>query len=242
MFNNQSNFAYYTTWVSTTQLTTNLVLGGVSAGTYPLVVVNPAPSPTPSAPFNFTVTGPPDFSITSSGTTTQTVPAGQTATFSNVISIAAQNGFSAQVNLSCSVPTTAFYTTCSTNPGSFPSGSGIASVMVTTKARSLAPPLLPRGRFIFRPQLVPVILLAILLSAFLLRLGRTCRLRWVGALPLAGLALFLLLQTIGCGGSGYTAPPPPPPPTGTPAGTYTVTVTATSGSLTHTTSVTLIVQ
>ena len=220
-----------------TQLATVLQLTGVAGGTYPLTVVDPAPFGS-STPFNFTVT---DFSITSSGTTTQTVPAGQTATFSNVISIAAQNGFSAQVNLVCAAPTTALYAACSMSPTSFPTGSGTASVMVTTKARSLAPPLLPRGRFIFRPQLVPVVLLAILLSVFLLRLGRTRRQRWVSALPLAGLALFLLLQTIGCGG-GYSSPPPPPPPTGTPAGTYTVTVTATSGALAHTTTVTLIVQ
>jgi IPT/TIG domain len=237
---NFNGASYFTGYTSSTQLTTVLSLGGVAAGTYPLTLADPIAAGS-SAPFNFIVTGPPDFSITSSGTTTQTVPAGQTATFSNVISIAAQNGFSAQVNLVCSLPTTALYTVCSTSPASFPNGSGTASVMVTTKARGLVPPVLPRLRFIFRPQLVPVILLAILLAAFLLRLGRTRRQRWASALPLAGLAIFLLLQAIGCGG-GYSSPPPPPPPTGTPVGTYPVTVTATSGALTHTTTMTLVVQ
>ncbi len=237
-----SIFMVTPTFVSSTQLTFTYDGSYLNApGTYPLYVFDPSPGGY-SNPLSFTVTGPPDFSITSSGTTTQTVPPGQTATFTNVISIAPQNGFSALVNLTCSLPFNATATTCSANPASFPNGSGTASVMVTTKARGLVPPILPRVRFIFRPQLVPVILLAILLSAFLLRLGRTRRQRWVGALPLVGLALFLLLQTIGCGGSGYTAPPPPPPPTGTPVGTYLVTVTATSGALTHTTTVTLTVQ
>jgi hypothetical protein len=190
------------------------------------------------------IQGPPDFNVTSTGTTTQTVTAGQSATFTNAISVAAQNGFSAQVNLSCALPVAATATTCSVTPASFPSGSGTATVKVTTMARGLAAPLWPRVRFIFPPQFLPVFLLTILLSAFLLRLARTRHQRFVGVLSLAGLVLFVMLQTIGCGGS--STPPPPPPPTGTPAGTYTVTITATAttnaGTLTHTSTVTVVVQ
>ena len=235
-----NNLYYGGTFTSSTQLSVSFNLTAISAGTYPLYVVDPVPAGT-SAPFNFTVTPPPDFTITSSGTTTQTVSAGQTATFTNAISIAAQNGFSAQVNLSYSLPVAAKATTCSVNPVSFPSGSGSATVTVTTTARGLVPPLWLRVRFILRPQFLPVFLLTILLSVLLLHLARTRRQRLVGALPLAGLVLFLMLQAIGCGGgSSYT--PPPPPPTGTPANTYTVTVTATSGTLTHSTTLTLIVN
>jgi hypothetical protein len=183
---------------------------------------------------------PPDFSVTTPGITTQTVAAGQTATFSNAISIAAQNGFSAQVNLSCSLPVAATATNCSVNPASFPSGSGTASVVVSTMARGWVLPGWPRMRFISWPQILPVFLLMILLSAILLR--RTRRQRFVGALPLAIIVLLLTMEAIGCGGSGYNPPPPPPPPTGTPAGTYTVTVTATSGTLTHTSTLTVTVQ
>jgi photosystem II stability/assembly factor-like uncharacterized protein len=240
MFNSSSFPANFT---SSTQLMATISLGGVAAGTYPLSVVNPVPSATASAPVNFTVTGPPDFSVTSSGTTTQTVPAGQTATFTNAITIAPQNGFSAQVNLSCALPVMATATTCTVTPNMFASGSGSATVTVTTKARSLVPPLWPRVRFIFRPQFLPVFLLMILLSALLLRLARTRRQRFAGAIPLAGLVLYLTLQTIGCGGGGGSSfTPPPPPPTGTPANTYTITVTANSGSLTHTSTLTLVVQ
>jgi hypothetical protein len=191
-------------------------------------------------PATLTVIGP-DFSITSSGTTSVNVAAGQTATFTNAISIAAQNGFSAQVNMSCSLPLAATATTCTVTPNMLASGSGTASVTVTTMARGFLPPLWPRMRFISRPQFLPVSLLVILLSVLLLRFAQTRRQRFAGALPLAGLILFLALQTIGCGGgSSYT--PPPPPPTGTPAGTYTVTVTATSSTLTHTATLTLVVQ
>jgi hypothetical protein len=225
------------TVISPTQLTMLLYLGGVAPGTYPIAVTDPYPGGT--ATTNFTVTGPPDFSITSSGTTTQTVAAGQTATFTNAISIAAQNGFSAQVNLSCTLPIAATATTCSVTPNMFTSGSGTATVTVATMARGFAPPVWPRVRFISRPQFLPVSLLMMLLSALLLRFARTRRQRFAGALPLAILVLLLTMEAIGCGGGSS----PPPPPTGTPAGTYTVTVTATSGTtLTHTTTLTVVVQ
>jgi photosystem II stability/assembly factor-like uncharacterized protein len=239
MFNGGSFGANFT---SSTQLTATISLVGVIAGTYPLSVVNPVPPGTTSAPVNFTVTGPPDFSVTSSGTTTQTVNAGQTATFTNALTIAAGNGFNAQVNLICSLPVAVTATTtCSVTPNSFPTGSGTASVMVTTMARGLMPPSWPHLRIIFRPQFLLIFLLTVLLSVFLMRLARTPRQRFAGAIPLAGLLLFLTLQAIGCGG-GSSQPPPPPPPTGTPAGNYTVTVTATSGTLTHTATLTLVVQ
>jgi photosystem II stability/assembly factor-like uncharacterized protein len=230
---------YSTVFISSTQLSVNISTSAAAPGTYAFYVLDPPPAGT-SAPFNFTVTGPPDFSVSSSGTTTQTVAAGQTGTFTNAVSIAAQNGFSSQINLSCSLPTTAKATTCTVSPNVFASGSGTATVTVTTTARGLVPPTWPRVRFIFRPQFLPVLLFAVLLSALLLRLARTRRQRFAGVLPLAGLVLFLMLQAIGCGGgSSYT---PPPPPTGTPANTYTVTVTATSSTLTHSTTLTLIVN
>jgi len=183
--------------------------------------------------------GPPDFNVTSTGTTTQTVAAGQTATFTNAISVTAQNGFSSQVNLSCSLPVAVTATTtCTVTPNMFATGSGTATVAVTTMARGFVPPLWPPVRFIFRPQILSVLLLTVLLSALLLRPARTRRQRFAGAIPLAGLILFLMLQAIGCGGGSST----PPPPAGTPAGTYAVTITGTSGTTTKTTTVMLTVN
>ncbi|PYU13470.1 MAG: hypothetical protein DMG37_10340 [Acidobacteria bacterium] len=234
-----------TSFVSSTQVSTSVFLPfNLSASTIPLYVVDPAPGGT-SAPFNFTVTPPPDFSITSTGTTTQTISAGQTGTFTNAISVTAQNGFASQVNLSCSLPASATATTCSVNPSLLPSGSGTATVSVTTMARGAVPPSFPIVRLYFRLQWVPLVALTFMLAFIILRFARTRRQRLVGALPFVVLVLFLLLQSMGCGG-GSSTPPPPPPPTGTPAGTYAITVTGTAstnnGTLTHTASLTLTVN
>jgi hypothetical protein len=190
---------------------------------------------------NFTFTPAPDFIIASAGTTTQTINAGQTAAFTNAISVTPQNGFTSAVDLSCSLPVAATNTTCTVNPNTLATGSGTASVSVTTAARGMAPPSLPTGRFYMRPQWVPLFLVALLLAVVLLRFARTRRQRLAGTLSLAFLVLFVLLQAIGCGGGGSSGPP-----AGTPAGTYTIAVTGTgstsNGTLTHTTTLTLTVN
>jgi hypothetical protein len=243
LFNNQNGLAYSTTVVSTTQITTTLVLGGVAPGTYPITVVNPIPAPTSSNSVNFTVTsppGPPDFSFTvAAGQASQTVSAGQTATFTNVITVNALNGFTGSVATGCTLPAQA--TTCSVNPNTLAGGQS-ANVVVTTTARGLAPVLLLNRKMISWQRVVPLLVL-MLLCFVLIRFTRTRRQRLAVGLPLAGVILFLVLQAVGCGG-GSTQAPPPPPQTGTPAGTYTITVTGTSASsnTTHTATLQLIVN
>jgi len=220
-------------FISSTQLTTDFNIGNLTPGVYPLTVVDPFPGG--SATTNFTVTGPPDFSFTvAAGQGVQTVSAGQTATFTNVISINSVNGFTGQVNVACISPAQA--TTCSLNQNSLNAGQS-ASVMVTTTARSMAPPLPLNRRIISWPRLLPVVV-AILLCVLLARLARTRRQRILASVPLAGVVLFLVLQAVGCGG-GSSQPPPPPPQTGTLVGTYTITVTGTSPSSNTTHSATL---
>ncbi len=236
MFNGSSFGAIYT---NSTQLSVQLSFSGLSAGTYTLTVVNPVPTPTPSAPANFTVTGPPDFSLAvAAGQSSQTVNAGQTATFMNVITVNAVNGFTGQVAVSCTSPAQA--TTCSLNQNTLTAGQS-ATVVVSTMARSMAPPPL-NPRIISWPRLVPVMVI-MLVCVLLTRLARTRRQRVLASLPLAGVLLFLVLQAVGCGGGSYQAPPPPPP-TGTPAGTYTITLTGISSNpnATHTATLQLIVN
>jgi hypothetical protein len=226
-------------------LVTQLPSVSMTGGTTYFIMVSSfgPPDPNPVAlggmsVLNFTFTPTPDFTITSTGTTTQTVNAGQTANFTNSITVTAQNGFASQVNLSCSLPASVTSTTtCTVSPNMLASGSGTASVSVTTMAHGIAPPSFPTDRLYLRPQRIRLLLLALLLAIVLLFFARTRRQRLVGALPLAVLVLFLLLQAMGCGGGSST-----PPPTGTPAGTYTVTVTGTSGTATHTTTLTLTVN
>jgi hypothetical protein len=234
--------------VSVTQLQNVSMTGGT---TYFIMLSSFGPrDPNPVAlggksVLNFTFTPAPDFAIASTGATTQTVTAGQTANFTNAVSIAAQNGFASQVDLSCSLPPAASNTNCTVRPATLASGSGTASVSVTTMAHGIAPPLLPTGRLHLHPQWVPLFLLTFVLALVLLRFARTRRQRLAGALPFVLLVLIFVLQAIGCGGGSYT-PLPPPPPTGTPAGTYAITVTGTAstnnGALTHTASLTLTVN
>jgi photosystem II stability/assembly factor-like uncharacterized protein len=238
-----SNFGYIYPGQSSTSTQfsiSNLSLGG--PGVYSIYVVDPAPAGT-SAPFNLTVTGPPDFSFTvAAGQGSQTVSAGKTATFTNAITVNAVNGFTGQVNVACTLPAQA--TTCMLSQNVLSAGQS-ASVTVTTMARSMTPlPPLSR-RMISWPRLAPLIVL-MLLCVLLTQLARTRRQRMVASLPLAGIILFLLLQAVACGGgsSQPPPPPPPPPPTGTLAGAYTITVTGTSttSNTTHTAALQLIVN
>jgi hypothetical protein len=236
--------------VAVTQLT-NVSL---TAGTTYFIMLSSfgLPDPNPVAfggksVLNFTFTpAAPDFAIASTGTTTQAINAGQTATFTNAISVTAQNGFASQVSLSCSLPVAATNSACAVTPNMLPNASGTASVSVTTMAHGFAPPLLPTGRLHLHPQGVPLFLLTFLLALVLLRFARTRRQLLARALPFVLLVLIFVLQAIGCGGGSSYTPPPPPPPTGTPAGTYTVTVTGTAsttnGTLTHTATLTVTVN
>jgi photosystem II stability/assembly factor-like uncharacterized protein len=232
-----NNIYLSTNFVSSTQLTSSLVGLLNSPGTYSIVVRDPPPGGQSSA-VNFTVPTP-DFTLTAQGTTTQTVAAGQTATFTNAVSVSALNGFTSAVNLSCSLPAAA--TSCSVNPALLASGSGSATVTVTTMARGLVPPTSPNLPFTLWPILLPAIFFAILLCALFTCSARTRAQRLAAALPLTIIVVFLILQAVGCGGGGGGSPPPPPPPTGTQIGTYTITVTGTS-TTTRTTTLQLTVN
>jgi len=186
-----------------------------------------------------------DFSLSSQGTTSQTVPAGQVATYANAVAVAPLNGYTGTVKLSCSLAAPA--TTCAVDPSSFgvTTGTGLAAVTVSTTARSSLmvgnplPPLLP----------ILAILQASALCAILcflaLHLRRPFPIRYarVGAFLLFVLATALAVHGCGGGGSGSgSSGGGTPPASGTTAGTYTITVTGVSGSTTHTTTLTLIVQ
>jgi trimeric autotransporter adhesin len=182
----------------------------------------------------------------SGGSTSQTVTAGMTASYS--LQISANQNASVTFTCSgaptaavCSVPTTAVAVTAGTPAA--------VAVTVTTTARGL---LMPQSQPATRMQppaaiqMLPLSVLAMLLliatllattqsPAGRLRVARVALSACLVLMPIAAATLL-----VGCGGgSGSTTPPPV---TGTPAGTYTVVVTATSGSQTATTNLTLIVQ
>lgn len=183
-----------------------------------------------------------DFSVANRGITTQTVVAGQVASYINDIGVTPFFGFSGTVNLSCSIPAAA--TNCSVNPSSIPGANGIASMSITTTARTARIPIKLVHRSPFDSPIWVQFITVSLLGAILIIFAKTRRRMLVEALALA-LLLFVLGMTacgggsmVGSGGGGGT----PQPQSGTAGGSYTVTVTATSGTTTHTTMLTLIVQ
>ncbi|HEV2385878.1 MAG TPA: choice-of-anchor D domain-containing protein [Candidatus Acidoferrales bacterium] len=182
----------------------------------------------------------PDFSIAlpQGGTTTQTVTAGQTATFN--LSLTPLAGFSGTVALSCSGAPPGGGCVVSPPSASLSGSSAVAfTVSIATTAQSvgsspvLVPPSAPPLRY-------PRWLWLWVLSAFLVSLWHASRTRRFPTATnvLCALALFATLFTTGCGGGTSSSSTP----RGTPPGTYTITVNASSGSDAHTENLTVIVQ
>ena len=191
---------------------------------------------------------PPDFAI-SAAPPSASVTAGESASYT--ASLTPIGGFKGSVTLSCSGAPTA--TTCSISPlqvtldGSDPA---LATVTLTTTARSLLPPVAPR-RFVpplSVEKLLGELFAYVLVCALLWRLTRIPRKRLLMA---AALALPIALLCVSCGGGSSSSsstttntpsppsPPPPAPPTGTPQGAFTIVVTGTSANLSHTANVML---
>jgi hypothetical protein len=218
--------------------------GGSRSGTL-TITDNAADSP---QAVSLTGTGQ-DFSVaTASGSSsTATVTAGQTATYS--LGLSGLGGLNQAINFTCAgAPSRA---TCTVNPPSVtPSGSGTTSitVTVTTTASSLAAPAERRS-----PPLLPdpagrglMLVLLGLLASVSLALSQAGRKPWRNGIRLGlwgAMLLSLALAVTACGGGGGFGRVPPS--TGTPPGTYHLTVTGTlsgSASLQHSVTLTLNVE
>lgn len=176
-----------------------------------------------------------DFALTATPAT-DSLKSGSSLDFD--IRFSATNGFVGPVSLSCSVlPTPAFAPTCAVNPQSVTltsNGSATAKLTITTTAPTAS--LYPqRGSRLWYALCLPVFGLA-LLGAGSGRCGEKKILTGLLLLFfLASVSLPLACGGSGGGDSGNTH-------TGTPPGEYQVTVAANSGSLAHSTVVTITVQ
>jgi uncharacterized protein (TIGR03118 family) len=183
----------------------------------------------------------PDFSIGASPAT-MTIAAGQTATFT--VTLGGLNGFNSAVNLSCSgqpVNSTCSFSAMSATPAS--GGTATSMLTINTSASPYMPAQVMTGSSGGGTlvKLLPILALG-LLALILHRASRNKRLlinnwnyRLAGSLAFLLVTAFLLAAT-GCGYSRSAAG------NGTQRGTATVMISGTSGSLSHSTSVTLTVQ
>ena len=183
----------------------------------------------------------PDFSLSVSPTSA-TVTAGASSNFT--VNASPTNGFNSAVSLSCSgLPTGAkcVFSTQSYTPG----GSTTPMLTITTTARSGMAGEVPSGpASSSRPTSQLRILLAVGFVGFLLAglyFGRLrSRFGFPALVRAGGLAVILmcLFAAVGCGGGKSSTTGA----AGTPAGTSMITVTATSGTLSHSTTITLTVN
>ncbi|HZR58627.1 MAG TPA: protease pro-enzyme activation domain-containing protein [Terriglobales bacterium] len=180
-----------------------------------------------------TITVKPDFALTEFSTVIDISPPGGSG--SMALSISAEDGFNSAVALSCSgLPSEA---KCNFSPASI-TGTGTSTLTVTSAAPKSA--MLERQND--RHQSWWMSATGTIFAGMFLLNGFKKR-RWTSLLSLAVFAFLLMLPACGGGsssnsgggGGGQSDP-------GTPAGTSIVTITAIGGSVTHTTTFTLVVQ
>ena len=173
----------------------------------------------------------------SGGSYSATVTAGSSAVYSLLITPA--NGFTGTVSLACSgLPSGA---SCSPGQLSVSGSSAVPfTVTIATTARTTTTagitdsPVFP-GR---ASMLVTSFAFALVLGSVMIGAGAQRRRRF--ALVTLALVIVVAIGFVACGGSNHATTPTGT--TGTPVGTYPVVLTTTSGSLSHTTKLTLTVN
>jgi len=156
-----------------------------------------------------------------------TVSQGGSATL--MVSAAAVGGFNSQIALTCSAPTGL---TCSLSPSTISPGSSAASSTLTISAASTPPPTgynLP-GMMALMPGLG---LFGTLITT---RKRKSFTRKNIVGMSLLSLVLLVSLFALGCGGSNSNKPITPA------SGQATVMVTGTSGSLSHSSAVTVTIN
>lgn len=170
--------------------------------------------------------GSPGFSLNLSAASTTVAPGGS----ANVmVSAAAVGGFNSQITLTCSAPSGL---TCALSPSTISPGSSAASSTLTISATSTPPPTgySSTGVAFLMPGLG---VFGTLLTSRKRKPLMRKSIRWMSLL---GLTLVISLFVLGCGGNNSNKP------TAAASQQATVMVTGTSGSLTHSSAVTVTIN
>jgi hypothetical protein len=207
-------------------------------GTYPVNLSTHDTSGAPTHNFAAMLTVNADFSVTVSNSSVA-VSAGQTAEYHLQV-VGVGGAFNDQVAFLCSDHVSG--SNCSFSPPVITPAAGTANVLVSVSTMAPVPTLAmfhpPQQWKIILINAVWTLPLCGLLATGLLPFSWKRRLRLYFGL----LILFTLsLAEMSCGGGG-SSNSPPPRSGGTPPGTYTVKVTAASPTITHSSSLTLVVQ
>jgi len=181
-----------------------------------------------------TITANPDFGLAASPTSFTITSPGQSG--STTVSASAVNGFSGTVSITCALPATLTYSTCTLSTATLTPGGTGAQLTLATTAPSAAFRLPDRSRW-FLPGAGLLLIAWILL---LLAAGKHRRVKLA-----FGLLVFAMLAAafVACGGGGTPVNTGSP---GTPTGSYTVVVTGTGtvsgASVSHTLNIPVSVQ
>jgi hypothetical protein len=232
--------ALSTTYVNSTLLEVTVPASDLTqGGTLNVSVKNPSPGGGTTSALPFIVG---DYILTAS-TSSKTVNPGVPAVFS--LTVAPTNGtYPNPITLAATVPaadaTASFAPSATVTPGT--TSQTVTLTITTTPPGAASAAYFPRGD---RTALFLICLLGMAFALAGLALPTSVRRvqrfapRLVWTLLLVAVAGLVACSGSVAGTSSSTQPTPAP---GTPAGTYTITVTGTSGTVSHSTSVTLTVM